>query len=153
LDPEVPKCSEARRNDVAVSEMTSGVVARYLDPRTDTVIEARISEADDVATVVRDAQTLASGRGRPAVDFQRGDGSTLTYASDGDRAALVWIDPLGEPFHSLGGNEGDVLVYDYFGSWSEVPAEYTVTESVAIRCLANYVALGAPGVDVLFDPG
>lgn len=136
-----------------VSDAALDVIARYMDPRTEQVVESPIASPGDVATVVSAALALVSGRGRPAIDFQRSDGSTLIYASDGDRALLVWTDSLGASFHSVGGREGGSLIFDYFGSWSEAPSEHTVTTIAAIDCLVMHVEQGGPGTGVLFEPG
>ena len=96
---------------------------------------------------------LSGGRGHPAVELARADGSSLSIATDGARCALVWINPLEESFHSVGGTPGPVLIYDYFGSWSEVPAEFTLALGDALECARRFIRTGAPDSDsVLFEP-
>jgi hypothetical protein len=65
-----------------------------------------------------------SGRGYPTWELARDDGSSLALSTDGTRAFLVWTNSLGESFHSAGHDptDGEPMVFDYFGSWSEAPA-------------------------------
>jgi hypothetical protein len=67
-----------------------------------------------------------------ALELTHPDGSALTLATDGTRCALVWVNGLGESFHSTGGPPGPPLVYDYFGSWSEAPPQWAVPVADAL---------------------
>ena len=43
--------------------------------------------------------------------------------------------------------------YDYFGSWSEVLAEFTITAGEALEFARRFIKTGAPDSDsVLFEP-
>jgi hypothetical protein len=124
---------------------------RYFDARSERPVERPITAEADLRVAVDAAAELRTGRGTSAVEVHRSDGSSLTFAVDGDRAALVWIDALGHSFHSIGGEPGAPLVYDYFGSWSEVPSEYTVDASLALAALVEFASDGR--VDgVAFEP-
>lgn len=126
--------------------------ASSFDPDVDeavslgTVGEHRLGELLDWVTSRR------SGRGLPAIEFLRPDGASLTLGTDGSRAALVWIDSLGESRSCLGGEQGESLVYDCFGSWTEVAAENTVPLDVALECTRQFLSSGIPETpDVLFQ--
>ena len=97
------------------------VRTRYYDPQREVDTEGVLHQGEGVAVLVATVLRLSSGRGHPAVELTRGDGSMLSLATDGERAALVWVDSLGGSHHSVGEGAGDELVYDYFGSWSEAP--------------------------------
>ena len=46
-----------------------------------------------------------------------------------------------------------MIRYDYFGSWSEVPAEFTITADEALECARRFIRTGAPDSEsVLFKP-
>jgi hypothetical protein len=63
------------------------------------------------------------------------------------------VNTLKESFHSVGGDPGPVLVFDYFGSWSEVPAEFTIAIREALECARRFVRSGVPDSDsVFFEP-
>lgn len=55
-------------------------------------------------------------------------------ATDGSRCVLSWVNPHVQSFHSVGDAPGPMLVFDYFGSWSEVPAEFTIATCEAHAC-------------------
>lgn len=74
-------------------------------------------------------------------------------ATDGPRCVLSWVNTLEESFHTVGGTPGPTLIFDYFGSWSEVPAEFTIATREALACARRFVLDGAPDSDsVLFEP-
>jgi Immunity protein Imm1 len=95
-----------------------------------------------------------SDRGCPALELTSESGACLTLGTDGVRAVLVWIDSLGEPFMSVGRDEdGQVLIYDYMGSWSEAPADALVPLADAVACAQAFFATGSPDTArVLFAP-
>jgi hypothetical protein len=114
-----------------------------LDPRRPAV-------SDAIAKVI----SVRSSRGHPAVEFVRDDGASLSVATDGTRAFLVWTNTLGETFHSVGPDQpGPVLVFDYFGSWSEAPANQLVTLQDALGSAESFVRDGIPDTQsVIFAP-
>jgi hypothetical protein len=77
----------------------------------------------------------------------------LSIGTDGQRACLVWTNSLGDSLHSVGGAGGGVLVYDYFGSWSEAPAGHHVSLADAIDCGTQFLRHGVPDTAaVIFSP-
>src|SRR5262249_51360519 len=118
--------------------------ASYFDPERDETVHAvRINERDVVA-LVSTVTSLSSGRGHPAIELVRDDGSALSIGTDGQRAFLVWTDSLGDSFHSVGSAGEGVLVYDYFGSWSEAPVDQLVSLADAIDCGTQFLRHGVP---------
>lgn len=128
-------------------------VVCYFDPATEHTVERPVGTADDVLLMVSTARDRRGSRGAPAVEVRRPDGSSLSAAFDGGRAALVWVDSMGEPFHSVGGRDGPSLTFDYFGSWSEAPAENCVPSSSATDCLVGFALHGGLSDDLMFEPG
>ncbi|MFN8148769.1 MAG: Imm1 family immunity protein [Candidatus Nanopelagicales bacterium] len=128
------------------------ILARYLDPRTDSVVVTVVTAPGDAVAVLRAVAALGGSRGRPALEVERPDGSTLSIAQDDQRGSVVWVDPLGQSFHSVGDGHGHPFVYDYFGSWSEAPAGHTVALSAAEACLASFVADGRLSDAFLVEP-
>src|SRR5215813_14394684 len=94
--------------------------ASWFDPETEQCMQRIVHAPDSVTDVVKDVLGLRSSRGHPAVEFTGDEGSSLSVATDGRRAFLVWTDTLGETFHSVGSSGGPLLIFDYFGSarWS-----------------------------------
>ena len=96
---------------------------------------------------------LSSGWGHPARELVREDDSSLVIATDGSRCILSWVNPIEESFHSVGGATGPLLVFDYFGSWNEVPAEFTIATCEALECARRFILNGSPdGDSVHFEP-
>lgn len=129
--------------------------AAYFDPDRDETVNAGPIDERRAADLISKALTLSSDRrGHPAVEFARDDGSALSIASDGERAFLVWTNSLGESYHSVGcGVGGGLLVFDYFGSWSEAPDDLLVPLADAIECVCRYLGHGEPDTAaVIFSP-
>lgn len=125
----------------------------YWNASDDSVVTGQLVSDEELPNLLGSVLELSGGRVHPAVELARADGSSLTIATDGTRCALVWISPLKESFHSAGGTPGPVLIYDYFGSWSEVPAEFTITAGEALEFARRFIRTGAPDSDsVLFEP-
>jgi hypothetical protein len=105
-----------------------------------------VSEAD-LPNLFHRILELSSGRGHPALELLRQDGSSLVIATDGPRCVLSWAKTLGGSFHSVGGSPGPVLIFDYFGSWSEAPAEFTIGPREALECARRFILSGTPDSD------
>jgi hypothetical protein len=118
--------------------------ASYFDHERDETVHAVRIDERDVAALVSTVTSLSSGRGHPAIELVRDDGSALSIGTDGQRAFLVWTDSLGGSFHSVGSTGEGVLVYDYFGSWSEAPADQLVSLADAIDCGTQFLRHGVP---------
>jgi hypothetical protein len=123
---------------------------RYFDATTERTVERTVGTDADVRQALDAAAATRTDRGVPAVEVSRDDGSTLTLATDGERAALIWVDYLGQSFHSSGGEPGAALVYDYFGSWSEVPSECALSAAAASAALIAFAG-GRNEIGVTFE--
>ena len=128
----------------------------YFDPRTDKPVGPAECSAAQVPALLDIIQSLDEGRGHPTLEFTRDDGSSLGLSTDGERAFLVWVNSIGESFHSVGGGvkSGDkVMVYDYFGSWSEAPPDWLVPLEDARQCAEKFFRTGTADTEkVLFEP-
>lgn len=129
--------------------------ASYFDPVKDEAIETREFSENDVQDLLDTILALRSMRGHPTLELTRADGASLSLSTDGELAYLVWINSLGESFHSVGNDqrEGAPLVFDYFGSWSEAPQQYLVRLEDAVQCAKTFFLTGTADTDrVLFEP-
>lgn len=129
--------------------------AAYFDPGRDETVQAGpVDESSAVDLIGKVVSLPSDRRGHPAIEFARDDGSVLGIATDGRRAFLVWTNSLGESFHSVGGGVGGgLLVFDYFGSWSEAPDDLLVPLADAVDCVTHYLARGVPDTaTVIFSP-
>src|SRR5262250_953421 len=126
-------------------EMVMAVpTASWFDPETEQCMQRIVHAPDSVTDVVKDVLGLRSSRGHPAVEFTRDEGSSLSVATDGHRAFLVWTDTLGETFHSVGSSGGPLLIFDYFGSWSEANSDCLVPLNDALDSVAQFLRTGKP---------
>jgi hypothetical protein len=120
-------------------------MAAWWDPEVDGPCQMQMDERGSIQDLVTQLLQLRSGRGHPAIEFVRDDGSVLSMATDGSRAFLVWINGLHEPFQSVGSDQdGPTLVFDYFGSWSEAPACDLVPLADALDSVRAFLASGIP---------
>jgi len=127
--------------------------ASYYDPTIDESIEIADCSERDISTLISAILSLSSGRGHPTLELIRGDGSSLALSTDGMRAYLVFTNSLGESFHSIGHGDGEWMVFDYFGSWSEAPVDSLVRLDDAVESLRGYVLSGVADTgSVLFEP-
>lgn len=128
------------------------VRSRYFDPKSDAEAEQVLSGVWDVTALLEAVMGLSTGRGRPAAELAREDGSTLTIGTDGTWAVLIWVDSLGNSHHSAGQDRGSLLVYDYFGSWSEAPGDCQVRIEDAVEAMEQFVQHGTPATErVMFQ--
>jgi hypothetical protein len=127
--------------------------ACYFDPKTEETVEIHVETPEQVKAVLNQAATIGSGRGRPTVEIAKDDGSSLAVSTDGARAFLVWVDSLGGSHHSVGGAADGSMVFDYFGSWSEAPADQLVPADEIDACIRGFLTGASPATDtVLFTP-
>ena len=128
--------------------------ASYFDPANDKTVEiGRCSEADVPGLI--DA-ILASIPAWPS-DSGADDSAwaTLSLSTDGELAYLVWTSTLGGSLHSVGNDQdnGEPLVFDYLGSWSEAPRQHLVSLEDAVLCAQRFALTGTADTDpVLFEP-
>lgn len=120
--------------------------AVWYDPDRAVPIERVLTPPQPaVSDLLAEVLSLPSPRGHPAVEFIRDDGTSISIATDGARAFLVWTNSLGETFHSVGRDQpGAVLVFDYFGSWSEAPAHQLVAFQDAVSSAEAFLGSGVP---------
>jgi hypothetical protein len=119
------------------------------NPSNEKVI---VIDSPDIAAVeqlIRQSVALSLGRGCPAVELTRPDGASLTIGTDGQRSVLVWVNSLGNSSHTISEQLGATLIYDYFGSWSEVPAQWTVSLPDALAAARRFLDVGIPESDAL----
>jgi hypothetical protein len=129
------------------------IQTRFFEPRDEVATEGWIGPGWTVADLIREVFARSSGRGHPAAELIREDGSSLSLGTDGEWAVLVWVDSLGDSHHSLGEGDGSHLVYDYFGSWSEAPSGWLVPLADAIDAMEQFVQRGKPVTEgVIFQP-
>ncbi len=127
--------------------------ARSFDSTDDSTREHRIAPGWRAADLVNDLLVCSSDRGFPAAEIIREDGSSLMLGTDGEWAVLVWVDALGDSFHSVGGGTDGTLAFDYFGSWSEAPRDFQVPLAAAVEAVEQFVQHGTAGTDrVVFQP-
>lgn len=127
------------------------IEATYWNAGTDSAVKVRLVRDDDLPGLLDAILAIRGGRGHPALELTRPDGSSLSIATDGTRCALVWINALEESFHSTGGLPGPLLIYDYNGSWSEAPADWAIPIPDALGCARKFMRHGTPDTDsVLF---
>lgn len=128
------------------------VDASYWSPDTGAPIERRASAAQ-IGELVETILELRSARGHPALELRRDDGSSVALGTDGEWAVVSWVTALGESFASAGDSENRLLVYDYFGSWSEAAGTWLVPLADAVTCLERFLVDGSPVTErVLFIP-
>ena len=124
----------------------------YWNPSGDSAVTGQLVSEVELRNLFGRILELSSGGGHPALELVREDGASMVIATDGSRCVLSWVNPLGESFHSMGGPTGPILVFDYFGSWSEVPAEFTIATCEALECARRFIVNGSPdGDSVLFE--
>jgi len=129
------------------------VTARFYDQNRDAEVEHVLSGDWGVAELVAAVTELPTGRGCPAAELARADGSTLSLGTDGEWAVLVWVDSLGASHHSVGKDSRANFIYDYFGSWSEAPGHCQVPLEHATAAMARFAEHGTAVTDrVLFEP-
>jgi len=141
------------RFEPASGNVASVIRASFFEPAMETIVERAIGTDAEVTELVQTILALSSDRGHPAADLVREDGSAVTIGTDGEWATLVWIDSLGASHHSVGSGATKTLVYDYFGSWSEVAADFQASLGAAVAAVQQFVQQGSPVTDqVLFVP-
>jgi hypothetical protein len=110
---------------------------QYWNPADDSAVTGQLMSEAELPNLLGMVLELSSGRGHPAVELIRQGRSSLVIATDGPRCALAWCNTLKESFHSVRGNPGPALIFDYLGSWSEVPAEFTIAPHEARSCCSS----------------
>jgi hypothetical protein len=126
--------------------------ASYYNPIEENVIYVLKCSVGDVPILLRTVLSLSTPRGRPTLEFMRDDESTLSLSTNGRQAFLVWIDSIGNSFHSIGSNNDDSFIFDYFGSYSEALPDSLVALDEAQDCVINFFRTGKPDTGhVMFE--
>jgi len=128
--------------------------ASYYNPFKDNVVEIEECSDDGIQGLFDVILAMESQRGHPTLELMHGNGVSLSLSTDGERAYLVWVNSLGESFHSVSdGRYIGPLIFDYFGSWSEAPQQYLVGIDDAMQCARTFCLTGTADTDrVLFEP-
>ena len=127
------------------------MIAQYWDETEDVLAQEIVSDCPAFLELVRPTETSSSGRGIPAIElsddedvtciFIRFEGGGCTVAT-GDSKGLAW--PI--EFNN-GGCE--YVHYDYFGSWSEVPADLVIPREKALAAVKSFLETGDISPSVL----
>ena len=127
------------------------MIAQYWDETEDVLAKEIVSDWPAFLELVRRTETGSSGRGIPAIElsddkdatciFIRFEGGGCTVAT-GDSKGLAW--PV--EFNN-GGCE--YVHYDYFGSWSEVPANLAIPREKALAAVKSFLETGDISPSVL----
>jgi hypothetical protein len=128
--------------------------AYYELARDETVTRSECSP-DDIRSLIDVILSLNSPSGHPVLDISRDDGSNMMLATDGERALVVWVDPLHESYHSVGDgkNIDETMIFNTFGTWSEAPGNWLVNLDEAIECIMAFARTGTVGTGrVTFEP-
>jgi hypothetical protein len=127
---------------------------RYFDPTEQSTVEGDVRSGAEVAELISLVGGLRAGRA-PAVELVGTDGSSLVVGVAGDRAVLLFTDAAGAGAHSARGadrageneaNETSGVVFDFFGSYTELPASYAVPVPVALAAADGFAAGVRPPV-------
>jgi hypothetical protein len=116
------------------------VLARYQPPGSDSPSQFDVSSGEQLDELLARAADHFGDRGIPAVELTSDDGSTLVMGQTRRGAVLLWIDAQGESRHSVGsGSTEDMVFFDYFGSYTEVPAEFVVSSEMGRAAALAFV--------------
>ena len=122
---------------------------RYFDPAEQSTVEGDVRPGGEVEELIALVGRLRTDRA-PAVELIGPDGSTLVVGVAEDRAVLLFTDSAGVAAHSIGAPEhagaGGGVVFDYFGSYTELPASYAVPVAAAVAAADGFVAGDRPPV-------
>lgn len=122
---------------------------RYFDPAEQSTVEGDVRSGSEVEELIALVGGLRTDRA-PAVELVGTDGSSLVVGVAGERAVLLFTDASGAARHSVSpsvdGAGGPGLVFDYFGSYTELPASYAVPVEVAVKAADGFAAGARPPV-------
>ncbi len=117
--------------------------ASYVDPLTDVLVELEVN-SETLEAAMNEAWRCTSDRGMPIVEFVAENGSSLVFARAGKVAVLVWTDTAGDERHSLGDRDEELLVADYFGSYTEFPGNWAISLNAALHATRIFLETGKP---------
>jgi len=120
------------------------MIAQYWDETKDVLVEEIVSDWAAFLELVQRTETGSSGRGTPAIElsddkdvtciFIRFEGSGCTVAI-GDPEGLSWPADFNDDIC-------EYVHYDYFGSWSEVPANLVISREKALAAVKSFLETG-----------
>ena len=120
------------------------MIAQYWDETEDVLAKEIVSDWPAFLELVRRTETSSSGRGIPAIElsddedvtciFIRFEGGGCTVAA-GDSKGLAW--PV-----EFNDDSCEYVHYDYFGSWSEVPADLVIPREKALVAVKSFLETG-----------
>ena len=120
------------------------MIAQYWDETKDVLVEEIVSGWPAFLELVRRTETGSSGRGAPAIElsddkdmtciFIRFEGGGCTVAIGGPEG-LSWPADFNDDIC-------EYVHYDYFGSWSEVPANLAIPREKALAAVKSFLETG-----------
>jgi hypothetical protein len=126
------------------------MIAKYLPPDAAQPVHSAVTTPCELDPVYATAGSLAGGRGGTAANLESDDGSWLTIGKGELGVVLMWGDPLGETQHSLGSADATgTVVFDNFGSFTEVPAQFSVSIELTREAALQFLNTGSPLVEGL----
>lgn len=130
------------------------MLVRYFDPNRDDIVECNIASKQELENLWAEVRVMTTGRGAPALELERGDESSLVMAPVPVGGALIWIDSLGDSFHSVGsGTDDGALEFDYLGSHTEISEGCVVPDRQVVSAGVAYLDTGIPVIDAFnFEP-
>ena len=127
------------------------MIAQYWDETEDVLAKEIVSDWPTFLELVRRTETGSSGRGIPAIELSDEEDVTCIFirfeeggctVAMGDSEGLSWPDKFNN-----GGCE--YVHYDYFGSWSEVPANLVIPREKALAAVESFLETGDISPSVL----
>ena len=121
---------------------------RYFDPLEQSTVEGDVRSSGEVAELISMVGMLRAGRA-PAIELVGTDGSSLVVGVAGERAVLLFTDADGAAAHSVADGEASPdsgVVFDYFGSYTELPGTYAVPVGVAVEAADGFATGARPPV-------
>ena len=115
---------------------------RYFDSTEQSTVEGDVHSDGEVAELFSMVGSLRADRA-PAVELVGTDGSSLVVGVAGERAVLLFTDAAGAAAHSVGHSTapgGSGVVFDFFGSYTELPASFAVPVDVAVEAAGGFAA-------------
>jgi hypothetical protein len=125
---------------------------RYFDPLEQSTVEGDLRSTGEVAELISMVGGLRVARA-PAIELVGTDGSSLVVGVAGERAVLLFTDADGAAAHSVsaapahdgvaaGSDSG--VVFDFFGSYTELPSAYAVPVRVAVEAADGFASGARP---------
>jgi hypothetical protein len=130
--------------------VTVSVQASYLSASSPKITQVACPDATALDRILDDAAKGSANSRGAAVELVGQDGSVLVIAPTERGITLLWTDPLGSSFHSVGPLDDDSpLAFDYLGHYSEVPLRFVVIDEQGRSAARAYVENGSPFIPSL----